>query len=389
MLLAILVVLHFSAAAALVFGMDRLALIPWRKAHDAHWTERTRLLWPARTMNGFLLFAIPVSLAAVQLSLFPKMPFANIYAALAGFAGVILGMWPMGKAVFPRLSFAAWTRNLAAAFLIRFMILGVFIAAGFCMPARLNLTAMVLTGSVVALALWLIWGGMIVLLRVSGLLVPAPERLARVVSEVAAHMELPLPRAWLLRGLSANAIAYPVIHTLVVTEWTMELFSDEELAAICAHEFAHLNEPPRVVVGLILGSFVLLPGIFMKPAIETWGLPGYLGILAAIIVLSKLAVRFRRRMETRADSVAAVHEGPSLGTYALALERLYEINQIPAVIRGNRTHPNLYDRMLASGITPTYPRPAPPKRFTWVFGLALLMFLVSLFCAGYTSGLRE
>ena len=31
---------------------------------------------------------------------------------------------------------------------------------------------------------------------------------------------------------------------------------------------------------------------------------------------------------------------------------------------GKRTvHPSLYDRMIAAGVTPDYPRPAPPSRF--------------------------
>jgi len=40
---------------------------------------------------------------------------------------------------------------------------------------------------------------------------------------------------------------------------------------------------------------------------------------------------------------------------------------LPAVnINDRQTHLHLYDRMLAAGITPDYPRPGRPKKMTWV-----------------------
>jgi len=82
-------------------------------------------------------------------------------------------------------------------------------------------------------------------------------------------------------------------------------------------------------------------------------------------------------MERRADAMATVHEGPSPGTYARALERLYQINQMPAVMPGKRTHPNLYDRLLAAGVTPAYPRPAAPARLTWQLCVVMLLLVAS------------
>jgi hypothetical protein len=77
-------------------------------------------------------------------------------------------------------------------------------------------------------------------------------------------------------------------------------------------------------------------------------------------------------MEKRADQIAADKQLQE-GVYARALEKLYRENQIPAVnVNDRQTHPHLYDRMLAAGITPDYPRPAKPQRFT-VMGWALLI----------------
>ena len=378
-----LLAVHFCAATGLVYGIDRLALIPWRKAPGAHWAERARLLWPARITSATLFFAAPISLGAAQASFFPTLPLTYLYAALAGIAGAVLGSWPMTKAMFPELLFGDWARSALTAFVIRLMTLGVLIAAGICMPEHLNQAAIVLTVTVVAFTLWLIWGGMLWLLRVARVLVAAPPRLAGIVTNVAAQMNLPLPHAGLLRGYGANAIAFPVTHTLLVTERALNSLSDDELAAVCAHEFAHLNEPRGVILARILSAFVLLPGIFFKPAIEAWQTAGYLGICVALFLFPRLTTAFRRRMEARADSVALVHEGPSPGTYARALEQLYALNHSPAVLRGRLTHPNLYDRLLAAGVTPEYPRPAAPPRLTWHYGMVLLLLAASgfgIFC---------
>ena len=101
-------------------------------------------------------------------------------------------------------------------------------------------------------------------------------------------------------------------------------------------------------------------------------------VWAALALLALvLSQRMARRMEVRADSCAAENAADQ-ATYARALERIYQINLIPAVMSGRRRiHPHLYDRMLAVGVTPDYPRPMPPRRFTaatWI-QLALLFLL--------------
>ena len=53
------------------------------------------------------------------------------------------------------------------------------------------------------------------------------------------------------------------------------------------------------------------------------------------------------------------------GTYARALARLYEDNLAPAVMPKETTHPHLYDRLVAAGVTPDFPRPAAAASTTW------------------------
>jgi hypothetical protein len=70
-------------------------------------------------------------------------------------------------------------------------------------------------------------------------------------------------------------------------------------------------------------------------------------------------------MEKRADKIATENQGEE-GVYARALEKLYCDSLIPAVMANNRqVHPHLYDRMLATGIQPEYPRPFKPEKLAW------------------------
>lgn len=97
-------------------------------------------------------------------------------------------------------------------------------------------------------------------------------------------------------------------------------------------------------------------------------------------------LRFTRslsqRMERRADELAFKQQ-LNEGVYARALEKLYRENQSPAVqVDDRQTHPHLYDRMLAAGITPDFPRPARPQRLTlmgWAFLISFGMCIGQAF----------
>jgi hypothetical protein len=63
--------------------------------------------------------------------------------------------------------------------------------------------------------------------------------------------------------------------------------------------------------------------------------------------------------------MAKTNEGDA-GTYARALSGLYQDSLLPAVMaKGRSTHPHLYDRLLAAGVTPDFPRPKAAKSMAW------------------------
>ncbi|MHB9005628.1 MAG: hypothetical protein ACYDC1_01715, partial [Limisphaerales bacterium] len=62
---ALILLLTAGLAATAGALANWLALIPWRRSVGAPWTERARLLWPARTGAGWNLVAAGLLAAGV------------------------------------------------------------------------------------------------------------------------------------------------------------------------------------------------------------------------------------------------------------------------------------------------------------------------------------
>jgi Zn-dependent protease with chaperone function len=108
-----------------------------------------------------------------------------------------------------------------------------------------------------------------------------------------------------------------------------------------------------------------LPWIFLKAMVHTLGFSGFIVLLLFTFLVPIACRQLSHRLEVRADAVAHSNE-PDSGVYARALTRLYEDALAPAVnARESATHPHLYDRLLAAGVTPDFPRPEPPARLAW------------------------
>ena len=202
----------------------------------------------------------------------------------------------------------------------------------------------------------------------------SPElRLERLVDEMAAQTGIK-PR-WVFYGESpiARAAALIYLRSLVFTSRVIEIMSDDELRSIILHELAHLREGWAVRLSRLVPVLALMLITFIHPVVHHWQTPGLFGLIAVVFILLRLANRVSRRMEHHADD-AAIQGSADPAVYARALEKLYQANQVPAVMRGNNmVHPHLYDRMLAAGVTPDYPRPQPPGRMAWPGWAAFLI----------------
>lgn len=233
------------------------------------------------------------------------------------------------------------------------------------MPAEFGWSTVATTGVVLFLYFLAQYGMFVRLARWLRLFKPPTERLRRIVSETTRRMNVPVRAVWEVTGPYSYAGALPTTRELIFSTRLLELHPDNEVAAICAHELGHLSESRLTLMGRLVGSLWLFPLLFLGPATSAFGFRGIALLVAPASLLMVFARRLARRMEHRADTVAVEHQNEA-GTYARALERLYQANQMPAVMASDRLpHPHLYDRLLAAGLTPEYPRPKPPAQSAW------------------------
>jgi Zn-dependent protease with chaperone function len=119
---------------------------------------------------------------------------------------------------------------------------------------------------------------------------------------------------------------------------------------------------------------MFLPWVLFNPVVHTFGVPGFLALALSSAIVPLVYRTISHKLELRADQLALAHE-PNSGIYARALAKLYEDGLLPAVNPKKRaSHPHLYDRLIAAGLTPEFPRPAAPAAFAWhglIFSMAL------------------
>jgi Zn-dependent protease with chaperone function len=369
----------FALAASVTFAVNWLALIPWRKNKDKHWTEQARLLYPASSAARSNLFMVPAILTLAFSLLWPDAwrlwPLVGILSMVGAYGGTLF----LDHEVFPRIPVRDLLRQAVIGWLTRFLIWFVFLSAAVLMPDNFDLSAWGITGTVVLL--WVIWkrGGWFWWGQKLGFLTTASERLQKIANETSARMHVPFKQVFLMRSSMSQAYAAPGQGILVFTERLMERLSDNEISAICAHELAHLTEPKSVRFSRSIRTLYYFPWIFFTPLLYNFGMPAFMGLLAITIVVPRIYGQISRKLESRADTMAKAYESDP-GTYARALEKIYEDQLIPAVTRRKRaTHPDLYDRLLAAGTTPDFTRPAPAEAAAW-YGKAFSMLAGALFC---------
>lgn len=355
--------LVFLTAAVLAWLCNELELIPWRRASGAHWTERARKLFPARISQRINLWVVPAGLALLGHVWFPDVPWQLVLAA--GILGALLASFPMDRELEPGLKFRAWLEQVATSSLLMYPAWILLVVTAVAMPPRFGWPVWVIAGVFLVLHFALQFGLGLRLMRRLGLLRPASPRLQSLVDETCARMGIKVNATWELPWAHANAAAMVTTRELVFAEKMLAVCPDDEVRAICAHELGHLSESRWVLGGRIAGTLQLFPLIFIRP-VNAWFPLGVAYLLIAFLVILALSLRLARTMEKRADQVA--REGIEEATvYARALERLYMTSRIPAVQRKSSvlTHPDLYDRMVAAGLTPDYPRPAAPAKQGW------------------------
>ena len=349
----------------LTYSSNRLALRPWRKAAGRHWSEHARLLFPVRRAAAANVWVLPAVLSlGAWLALPEKSPHWSL-VMLSSLAGCIAGTLPLDRAMFPRIPMRELLRHCAVSWIAQFLTWGVFITATTLMPDVFDSRAALITLAVLLLLFFWSKSGALGLYRLFGLCSPAPERLMRIVRDTAGKMGAGYRDVWLLRSPFANAFAVPASGRLLFSERLLDVLGDAEISAICAHELAHLTEKRSDYLLRYLAWLTFLPWIFLHPLLHRFDEGGFFLLMALTILVPKALRGLSQKLEKRADGIAQAHETEP-GVYAGALARIYEDGLLPAVnSRKTASHPDLYDRMEAAGITPDFPRPARPVNMAW------------------------
>ncbi len=360
------------ASALVPASLVRLALVPWRRLPLEPWTERARRFHPIRHAHAGWLIVLPFTAIVIRLMLYPD---ASLPAVIVGaILGSTLSGLPLDRAAFPSIGLGAWLRSALVLSGLRLGWVFLVLVFAFAMPdtwslAQLGWSVAFLFASG-ALSAGLIYRVLVAL----GAFRPAGERIVRLVGECSAEAGVPVRGVWVFTSPAAYAAALVAQRSLVFSDTTLAENDDEELRAICRHELAHLNESHAVrLLRIAQMPLTLLPFIFTPTFVAAMGTSGILPPLLCWLLCANVFNRLSLRMEKRADTAA--HQNVESPAYARALERIHQRNLVPAVFakKAARTHPDLYDRMLAAGVTPSYPRPAPPAEHHWLqlIGLAL------------------
>jgi Zn-dependent protease with chaperone function len=366
---------------------------------EMHWTERARRAWAARTLasGAPLLGAVLLGIAGGSLVGPISIAPGGVVGLLAGIAAFVAAYPQIGRVeriVRGRsISLRERVAGQAFAFLALFPHVLIVLIGGALMPAE-AVPAIAVGALLFAALLGVAMGAGLRACVALGLAYPADARLQSIVDACAEKVGVRAKRVWLVRWPTVNALAFPRTGELAYTEEAAAKLTDEELAGVTAHELGHLGEPRSVVLARSVALFALYPIALIRPIVHAFDdaslVRGATVALALVLVgfaLALVAQRIARRMEERADAVAHAHEEDP-GAYARALERIYELNLVPAVLRAKRpVHPHLYDRLTGAGLTPEYPRPAPPPRAASLVGTLALVAALSGAIMAWSIGL--
>jgi Zn-dependent protease with chaperone function len=385
-----LALVYLVARAATWLSM-RVALRPWRRFTGSDWCEEARLIWPARRVGRLARLLLLISLlgafgrygSRAELLAPIATNFLIVVVTVLGSIQAAIG-WEQrfnpAMALTPRARRGAWIFSWSV---YGPVIVFVFLLAGLGPILGRTAGLWLIPAGVLVLCAYFAWGWTI-LMRWTGIIRPASDRLRAIVAGVAGRVGIQPAAIEQLALPMANAFALVRDRSIGVTDAALTVLDDDGIAAICAHELAHLAEPrwvrrARLSFPFLLGLLLTIPPVFLLITANSSPpniLPLLLlaGDLVLVVIALILYVRLVRRMEVRADEIGTRFE-LAPGSYGGALGRLYAATRVPVVLGSKRrTHPELYDRLVAAGSPPEYPRPKAPPQRPYFAGMFVLLF---------------
>jgi Zn-dependent protease with chaperone function len=378
--------LLMTAAALPTFGAGIAVWFAMRPLHrhaPEHWAQRARLAYQGRMVARFCVLYFPMLFLAAALYGNPAFTaLGTVPRALLAFVVALCGPFLVWRRTENRLrehplSLTKGCLSIAAFLLLLMPHFLVALTALLIVPAELNRNAvLVLAGTALVCGL-LLSGYQLRLASLIGLARRADARLQAIVDRAARDAGVSVSAVYVIPWQAVNAVAFPTSRCVAFTESALEQLTEPELEAVCHHELAHLCESRLALRARLLSLVTMaLCLVAALPVLGTYGYPGLIGIAVAYLVIVRVVLRLTRRMEERADAQAHTAE-PASGAYAAALEKICRLNLIPAVVPEKRPiHPHLYDRMLAAGVQPDFPRPDPPSRRRILAAILFIMLLM-------------
>jgi hypothetical protein len=372
-LVAVMMLVLVTASALVCVAI----VLPPRHWRELPWPERARLAHPARvapTVTVFVLGWISVFTESFALGGFGLAPPMDLrfYVLIASLAGAIVVALVAAWLVAPRrVSIGYFLAGCGSRILFGFMNTAVFAVMAIALaifPHDMATVILILIAGAVGIG-FAAWGGGIWIANVLGLARAALPRATHAADWAGERVGVRAARVFELRWPRVTVDAFVFSRYLVVTDAAAELLNDDELFALSLRELTFFQQ--RWLAGFIrVADSVVIYFMLVCIAIGST-INQHAALIGALVgFVSAYTIRpFTHRAQLKADALAAnVAIDPQASLRAL--EREYELNLRPVVAVSNRARDaHLYDRMVAAGLVPAYPRPLPPSRMRTIVGV--------------------
>lgn len=355
--------LLFLVAAAAIIGLLPVVVVQTavrRIDPNDHWSEHARNAHAARVGVVWAVATVPVGIWLLStitigsVGWLPPWLFGSV-GVVATVLVVARVSWALEGLVL-RQPIPAW-RGYLGRFLARVLPLAGIIALALAAPSRLSSPWMLLwVPAVIAVLLMLRF--QLEMLGRCGLAGPADHRLTSIVGAAAARANVGMPAVYVIEHHQPNAFAFPWRGAIAFSSRAVTELADDELASVALHELGHLAESPATSRVRQALQFVWIPVAAAKPIFGSLGFEGLLAVMIVLLGLLVMVRRFAMTMEARSDEHVVANLDHS-ETYGRALDKIYRIGLIPAVLR-RPSHGQLHDRLEACGLSPGFDPPAPP-----------------------------